>query len=141
VSLIYWDTMIFVYLMADNPEFAPRVRSVREQMLRRRDRLCTGTLTLGEILVGPYEAGDANLVTRYKNLFRPPAIEMIDFNANAADHYARIRSDRGIARPDAMHLACAASAGVDLFLTNDHRLHGKLIPGIQFIGGLDVNVL
>ena len=27
------------------------------------------------------------------------------------------------------------------FITNDHRLQGKVIPGIQFIGGLDVNVL
>ena len=141
MSLIYWDTMIFVYLMADHPVYAPRVRSLREQMLRRRDRLCTGTLTLGEVLVGPYETEDAPLVARYKELFRPPAVEMIDFDSKAADHYARIQSDRGINRADAMHLACAAAAGVDLFLTNDHRLLGKFIPGIQFIGGLDVNVL
>jgi predicted nucleic acid-binding protein len=66
---------------------------------------------------------------------------MIDFDAKAADQYARICADRGIARADAMHLACAAAANVDLFLTNDHRLHDKIIPGIQFIGGLDVNVL
>ncbi|MCU1335895.1 MAG: PilT protein [Bryobacterales bacterium] len=141
MSLIFWDTMVFVYLMEDHPKFAPRVRSLREQMLKRGDRLCTGALTIGETLVGPYETGDLSLVAEYKALFHPPTVEIVDFTSEAADHYARIRADRGISRADALQLACAACAGADLFLTNDHRLHGKVIPGIQFIGGLDVNVL
>jgi predicted nucleic acid-binding protein len=141
MSLIFWDSMIFVYLMEDHPKFAPRVRRLREQMLKRGDRICTGALTLGEILVSPYENGDTQLVTRYKALLSPPVVEVLDFTAEAADYYARIRADRGIARGDAMQLACAAAASVDLFLTNDHRLQGKVIPGIQFVGGLDVNVL
>src|SRR5436190_14715975 len=57
VSLIFWDSMIFVYLMEDHAAFAPRVRRLREQMLKRGDRICTGALTLGEILVSPYENG------------------------------------------------------------------------------------
>lgn len=141
MSLIFWDTMIFVYLMEDNAKFAPRVRKLREHMIKRGDQLCTGALTLGEILVGPYESRDQPLVSRYKALLRRPIVEVLDFTAEAADHYARIRADRGISRGDAMQLACAASANVDLFLTNDHRLQSKVIPGIQFIGGLDVNVL
>ena len=103
--------------------------------------VCTGALTLGEVLVSPYENRDANLVARYKALLSPPVVDVLDFTSDAADHYARIRADRGIARGDAMQLACAAAANVDLFLTNDHRLQGKVIPGIQFIGGLDGNVL
>lgn len=141
MSLIFWDSMIFVYLMEDHVEFAPRVRRLREQMLKRGDRICTGVLTLGEILVSPYENGDATLVSRYKALLSPPVVKVLDFTSAEADHYARIRANRGITRSDAMQLACAAAANVDLFLTNDHRLQGKVIPGIQFIGGLDVNVL
>jgi predicted nucleic acid-binding protein len=41
---------------------------------------------------------------------------------------------------DAIHLACAAQAGTDLFLTNDKRLVGKFVPGIQFIAGLDMQL-
>jgi predicted nucleic acid-binding protein len=141
VSLIFWDSMIFVYLMEEHAEFAPRVRRLREQMLKRGDRVCAGSLTLGEVLVSPYERRDDGLVSRYKALLSPPVVDVLDFTSEAADHYARIRADRGIARGDAMQLACAATANVDLFLTNDHRLRGKVIPGIQFIGGLDVNVL
>jgi hypothetical protein len=110
-------------------------------MFRRRDRLSTGTLTIGEVLTLPCGGGDTALAARYKDFFRSPTVEIIDFDAEAADRYARIRGDRSIARADAMQLACAAATGVDLFLTNDHRLHGKFISGIQFIGGLDVNIL
>jgi predicted nucleic acid-binding protein len=46
-----------------------------------------------------------------------------------------------VSSADAIHLACAANAGTDLFLTNDKKLVGKVIPGIQFIVGLDSNIL
>ena len=67
--------------------------------------------------------------------------EVVPFTLEAADHYARIRGTLGIAPPDAIHLACAATAGTDLFLTNDKNLVGKVIPGIQFIAGLDSNII
>jgi len=141
VSVIYWDTMVFIYLFEEHPRFSARVREIRSNIGKRGDRLCTGTLTVGEVLTGPYVSGDSDLAAKYKSVFRPPVVDIIDFDMVAADHFARIRCDRTIGRPDAMQLACAAAANVDLFLTNDHRLQGKVIPGIQFIGGLDVNVL
>ena len=39
--------------------------------------------------------------------------------------------------PDAIHLACAASRNINLFITNDKRLLGKNIPGIDFIASLE----
>lgn len=40
----------------------------------------------------------------------------------------------------AIHLASAADAKADLFPTNDRKLMGKVIPGIQFVAGLDVSL-
>ena len=139
MSLIYWDTMVFIYLFEDHP---PSLRGFVNPITYRErgDRLCTGALTL-RVLTAPYVRGDSNLAAKYKAAFRPPVVDIIDFDIVAADHFARIRCDRTIGRPDAMQLACAATANVDLFLTNDHRLQGKVIPGIQFIAGLDVNLL
>jgi predicted nucleic acid-binding protein len=65
------------------------------------------------------------------------AAQVIPFDVSAARHYASIKSDRTIKAPDAVQLSCAASASVDLFVTNDERLHGKYVPGIQFIAPLD----
>jgi len=45
-----------------------------------------------------------------------------------------------LAPADAIHLACAAQAGVDVFLTNDQGLARQIVPGIQFIAGLDCNL-
>lgn len=62
---------------------------------------------------------------------------LVPFDVGAARVYARIRgSDRSIRAPDAVQLACAASAGTDLFITNDDRLSQKTVPGIQFIASL-----
>lgn len=57
------------------------------------------------------------------------------------DCYARIRGSTDISSPDSIHLACAATAGTDLFLTSDRNLVGKVIPGIQFIAGLDSDII
>jgi predicted nucleic acid-binding protein len=51
----------------------------------------------------------------------------------AAKVYAALRLERSLRAPDAIQLACAASADVDLFVTNDERLQGKHFDGIQFI--------
>jgi uncharacterized protein len=66
---------------------------------------------------------------------------VLPFTAEAADHYARIRSAIAVSPADAIHLACAAQAGVDLFLTNDRGLVGQIVPGIQFIASPDTDLL
>ena len=47
-------------------------------------------------------------------------------------------------RVSRFHIQCVCfqfDAGTDLFLINDTNLVGKVIPGIQFIAGLDSNIL
>jgi predicted nucleic acid-binding protein len=57
------------------------------------------------------------------------------------DLYAEIRARLKVSSADAIHLACAAKAGTDLFLTSDSDLIGQIVPGIQFIAGLDTDIL
>jgi predicted nucleic acid-binding protein len=137
VSLIFWDTNLFIYLIEEQPEFSPRVQSIRSSMLQRADRLCTSALALGEVLTGPFIRNDEVLAEQYRSLLRPPLVDILPFSRGAADHYAQIRTDPGISRADAIQLACAAAAGVDLFLTNDARLNGRYVRGIHFIAGLE----
>jgi predicted nucleic acid-binding protein len=141
VSLIFWDTMIFVYWIEQHPDFTSRVDEIRRRMWERKDQLCTSTITLGQVLSGPYAKGDLDLSRRYKELIARPLVQTIPFTEETAEHFARIRADRSIAPADAMQLACAAQARVDLFLTNDRRLARKAIPGIQFIADLSFDYL
>jgi len=141
MSRIYWDTMLFAYWIEENPVYAKRMRHIVSRMRERNDQLCTSTFTIGEILVAPYKVHAAETAQRIREILRPPLVEIIPFTLETADHYASIRATLNISPPDAIHLACAAQAGIDLFLTNDHDLLGKVIPGIQFIAGVDSPVL
>ena len=105
-------------------------------MLARGDRLFTSALSVGEILTKPVALNRQELAERYVSFFRRPGITVLPFDFQAAPLYARIRQDRGIQAPDAMQLACAAAAEMDLFITNDARLSQKVIAGINFITSL-----
>jgi uncharacterized protein len=132
VSRIFWDTNLFIYLFEDYGELSQRVAEIRERMLARGDQLYTSTLTLGEVLVKPMEKKDVELKQKYEDAIERTST-LLAFDRDAARAYASVRCDRTLKAPDAIQLACAASARVDLFITNDERLSGKMIPGIQFI--------
>ncbi|MGH9741197.1 MAG: type II toxin-antitoxin system VapC family toxin [Candidatus Acidiferrum sp.] len=137
MSRIYWDSMLFVYWLEDNPQFAKRVGAIHSKMNERGDKLITSAFTFGEVLAGVYRAGAARAADESRRLLQRVISEIIPFDLEASEHYARIRGAQGVAPADAIHLACAARARTDLFLTNDKRLVGKIVPGIQFIATLD----
>ena len=141
MSRIYWDTMLFVYWIEENPVYVKRVLQIREKMRMRQDQLCTSTFAVGETLAGPCKTGNQETAKKIRDAFRPPFVEVIPFTLETADYYAEIRAIKGVSTADAIHLACAAQAQTDLFLTNDSDLIGRIIPGIQFIAGLDTNII
>ncbi|MGA8224757.1 MAG: PIN domain-containing protein [Candidatus Acidiferrales bacterium] len=136
MSRIFWDTNLFIYLLEGHGALGKRVVELRQSMLSRGDQLVTSALTLGEVLVKPIERGEHNLAARYEEAIEAASL-VIPFEARAARIYAELRTDRSLRAPDAIQLACAAAAGVDLFITNDTRLHAKQVAGIQFIVSLE----
>lgn len=137
MSRIFWDTNLFIYLLEGRGELAQKVAALRRRMNERRDQLCTSTVTLGEVLVKPTEAGRLDLVAKYEEALSSPAVLLIPFDRACARIYARLRQDKSLRAPDAIQLACASQAGCDLFLTNDDHLSRKIVPGIQFIVSLN----
>jgi len=140
VSRIYWDTMLFIYWLEDNPQYAKRVGAIRSRMEERGDQLITGAFTFGEILAGAYRKGATQVAAESRRLLQEVVSEVVPFTIETADHYARIRGKLGVPPADAIHLASAAHATTDLFLTNDKRLVGKIVPGIQFIASLETQL-
>jgi hypothetical protein len=57
--------------------------------------------------------------------------------------FGRLRSEMRLKAPDSIHLACAAAARTDMFLTNDAQLLQRqlYVPGIQFIGDFTKPIL
>ena len=136
MSRIFWDTNLFIYLLEPNDAFSVMTKELRTKMLKRGDQLLTSTITLGEILIKPVQAGDGERCRKYERAIASAAT-LVPFDIKAARHYAAIKAEKSMKAPDAVQLACAATAGVDLFITNDNRLQGKNIAGIQFIVPLE----
>lgn len=135
MSVVFWDTNLFIYLIEQKDAYR-RARNLRIQMLKSGDTLVTSTLTLGELLVKPYKENRVDLVNKYRQLLTSRAVELVEFDTKVAENYAKIRAKytrQEIAPPDAIQLACASAFGVDVFYTNDNRLVGKVIDGINSI--------
>lgn len=141
MSRIYWDTMLFVYWLENNVQYADRIRDVKTAMERRSDRLCTSIFTVGEVLVGSSKTQDLEMGRTTRAFFESSAVELLPFTWETAEIYSQIRAGNNVYPADAIHLACAAQARADLFLTNDRRLCRLTVPGIHFIAGLDTNLL
>ena len=136
MSRIFWDTNLFIYLIEDYGKLSERVVSLRKRMNERQDELYTSTLTMGEILIKPFEANNEILARRYETALLQGSV-LVPFDREVARLYASIRHDRTIRPPDAIQLACAAQAQIDLFITNDDRLSTKSVSHIHFITSLE----
>ena len=134
---LFWDTNLFIYLIEQHPEYSPKVVKLYESVRSRGDQILTSTLTLGEVIVQPLRLGRGDLATSYTVLLSQGDVTLTDFNAEAARHYALIRASTSLRQPDAIQFACAASAKVDVFFTNDQRLWDQRVPGVGKIQGLD----
>jgi uncharacterized protein len=142
MSRIYWDAMMFIYLLEENPQFGKRVDAIWSRMTERNDQLITATLTLGEVLAGACKGGaNEERIKGLKSALMTAVSQFVPFTTETAELFGRIKGSLKIASADAIHLACAASVGTDLFLTNDKNLVGKNIPGIQFIAGIDSGII
>ena len=84
-------------------------------MEQRNDKLCTSIFAVGELLVGPRKTKDAEMERAIREYFQASAVEVLTFDAETAEIYARIRAEYRVSPADAIHLATAAQARVTFF--------------------------
>lgn len=129
---IFWDTMLLIYLLEGEPQYKKRTKEMLLNSYTRGDRLLTSCLSIGEVMVGGFRNGETDPAVLKQDL-EQLGFEYLPFDAGAIDIFGHLRSQK-IKIADAINLACAGSAGVDLFLTGDRKLWKATVPGIQFIG-------
>ncbi len=140
MSLVYWDSMLFIYWLESHPTCGPLVEAIIHKMGQRGDQLCTTVFTVGEVLVGPYAKGRLNEVKRFSEYFDSGDVTVLPFDRDAVERYSQIRGQYRVSPADGIHLATASVAHVDVYLTNDNKVKKLLIDGIKFIAGLDGNI-
>jgi predicted nucleic acid-binding protein len=117
------DTSIFIYFIEEHPRFLPLVEPLFGEADRGARELVTSALTLLEVLVIPYRAGDRLLADRYEQLFtHSRGIRVIDLSRDQLRDAAQLRAATGVKTPDALQLVAAIGSGCGTFVTNDRRI-------------------
>jgi predicted nucleic acid-binding protein len=141
MSRIYWDTMLLIYLLEGHPEFRQRAETLLVRARRRGDKLYTSYLALGEIMAGAEKSPHPEKISAIAAVIREMGFSFLPFDEGAVAPFSRLRAKEKLRVADSIHLACAASAGMDLFLTGDKQLLKLDIPGIQFIADFNTPIL
>ena len=127
------DTAAFIYFIEEETPFLGPVEALFKEASAGRLQLVTSALTLLEVLVVPYRAGDNSLAERYEALLtRSRGLHMLDLSPELLRAAAQLRAVTGIKPPpNALQIAAALSAGCKAFVTNDRRIPS--IPGLRIL--------
>ena len=131
---VYLDSMQWIYFFEQNPLFYPATRAMVVRAQSKGSAFLSSHFTLAELLVLPKRNADLFLVAKYRRFFLSQAVSLIPFGTDAAERFADLRASTRVKPADALHLALAASAGIDCFVTTDAKLHALSIPGVTRIG-------
>ena len=126
------DTTIFIYFIEEHPRFLPEITQLFKEADQGRRELITSVLTLLEVLVVPYRAGNRLLAERYEALLtRSRGIRLVELSHDQLRAAAQLRAATSIKTPDALQLVAAIGGGCTTFLTNDRRL--PPVPGLRIL--------
>jgi len=117
------DTALFIYFIEEHPRFLRLIEPLFAAADEGKRELVTSALTLLEVLVVPFRAGNLALAERYENLLtRSSGIRIVDLTRDQLRTAAQLRAATAVRTPDALQLAAAITSGCTSFITNDRRL-------------------
>ena len=126
------DTVAFIYWIEENRDYLDVVASLFRAADDGDLEIVSSALTLLEVLVVPYRAGQLHLADRYEALLtRGRNVRLLEIDRAQLRAAAQLRAIHGLRTPDALQLAAALSARCTAFVTNDRRLPD--IPGLQIL--------
>jgi predicted nucleic acid-binding protein len=126
------DTAAFIYFIEENERYLQLVAPLFAAADTGRFELVASALTLLEVLVVPYRAGNIELAERYEAvLTRSRGVRMVDLSRDHLRLAAQLRAATGIATPDALQLSAALASRCSAFITNDRRV--PAVPGLRII--------
>ena len=125
------DTAPWIYLLEDHAEFAPRFLGLFEAAERGQIQLALSTVTLAEVLTGPYKAGQTALAKRYETALG--AYQLVPLSAAVASLAAQLRVQYRLKLPDAVQLASALEIGAAALITHDRDF--SAVQGLPVLMG------
>ncbi len=127
------DTVAFIYFIEEHPRFLPVLDPVFEAIDKGRLPAIASSLTLLEVLVVTYRAGNIPLAERYEQvLTRSRGLRLVEIDRTQLRAAAQLRAVHASLRtPDAIQVSAALSGGCSALLTNDRDL--PAVPGLRIL--------
>jgi predicted nucleic acid-binding protein len=125
------DTAPWIYLLEDHAEFAPRFVGLFEAADRGQIQLALSTVTLAEVLTGPFKAGQTALAKRYETAMG--TYQVVPLSAAVASLAAQLRVQYRLKLPDAVQLASALQIGAAALVTHDRDF--SAVQGLPVLMG------
>ena len=118
--LIALDTSAFIYFVERHPRYFGACEKVFRVIESGHIAACTSTLTLLEILVGPYQSRNEELALKFFSLLSTyPHLTWTPLTMDIADRAAKIRAELRLRTPDSIQAASAVASGATGFICND----------------------
>ncbi len=119
------DSAPIIYFLESHAVFAEKFAPLFELVAAGRNQIVISSVTLAEVLTGPFAHGREALAKRYRRVLTQSAgWEFVEMSADIAETAARFRARYKLKLPDAIELATAATSGAYALVTHD-RDFGK----------------
>jgi len=122
------DTAPWIYVLESHPQFADRFVGLFEAAAKGHVLIALSTITLAEVLTGPFKAGQTALAKRYEKALLQ--YRVVDVSAPIAALASQLRAQYRLKLPDALQLATALDIGALALVTHDRDF--------SHVSGLDV---
>ncbi len=133
-SLVLVDTAPIIYVLEDHPQWAKPFVGLFEAAAQGQLHIAISTVTLAEVLTGPYKAGQPALAQRYRQALDAYLLQALTPAIAALS--AQMRAQYRLKLPDAVQLATAIDMGATALVTQDRDFSGVL--GIRIIDGKEL---
>lgn len=121
-SVVLVDTAPIIYVL-EGHSLAARFRPLFEHHEAGRLSLAVSTVTVAEVLTGPFIAGEEALARRYRTLLE--SWQVVEMTGDIAEQAARLRAQYRLKLADAVQLASALAINAEVLVTHD-RDFGKV---------------
>ena len=131
VATVAVDTAPFIYVLEGNAKFADQFAGLFAAADAGDLRIALSTITLAEVLTGPFKAGKTALAKRYEKALSQ--YTLVAVSPAIAALAAQLRADYRLRLPDAIQLATALDIGASAFVTHDRDF--SQVTGIDILTG------
>ena len=116
-ALLLIDSAPIIYMLEGHPAFMPHFEPLFEAHAAGRLRFAVTTLTIAEVLTGPFQKGEEAIARRYRAILESWGTVALD--SAIAESAARLRASLKLKLADAVQVASALAIDAAALVTYD----------------------